>query len=417
MSLAKLLKQSRVESGLTIRGLAQKSGVGKSTISRWEQGLCLPDVPELSSVLDALRASEETIQAAWSLIPRPRTRELTAQFEYSGDLLRALRHRSDASLSEIALRLGVSKATLCKYESGDRRPDPEALRRISECLGASEQEQEALQHNAEGEIEPKSFEERLNELETAVKTGSKTPLDLPFLSLEAKIRRELQRNPKSTDFLTRVRALYIEWLGWWYRDREAGTWAERQLGNMIASRRLPVWGRVVRARNVHYSEFGPKEPVVRMAVLRNAIEVLEGTANEAIILRELASELIGLGLIDQAIGLLEKSRNCSTVIENLETHHFCCDMVESHAWLSNGQVDRAAKLLKDCPPNDPYLKVSSTVGKSKVLVAVGQSDTALKELENARAEATQNGYHHFARTARNAMDAIERDQSRQLILA
>jgi transcriptional regulator with XRE-family HTH domain len=400
--VAKLLREAREKSGLSIRGLAEKSGVGKSTIARWEQGAYLPDIPELRRVMKSLDAREEDIREACSLIPKPRARAIAPTFEFAGDLLRALRHRQATSLEEAAHSLGISKTTLCKYENGDRKPDAETLRRIASLLHASQEELSAIGQAVESESPRADSEVRFNKLIEGTQRGQ-TPLDLEFLSLEAELRRHNQR-----ELLTRVRATYIEWLGWWYRAREAGMWAERQVGDMAANRHLPIWGRVIRARNVSFSEYGPKEPVVRIQVLRHAIETLAGTPNEAFIRRELAGEFIGLGFMRQALDQLEHSRNAAKTLEDRATHIFCCDMIEGHAWLSVGQIDRAHRLLTECPPNDPYLKVSSTVGRSRILVAAGREEQALRELQEVHQESRENGFPHFARTARSAMDAIER---------
>jgi len=375
--------------------------VGRSTISRWEQGQCLPSIPELDAVLAVLRTPASERAVLLELLPAPRSRRVLHTSLFAGDVLRALRYRAGLSLDQTSARMQVSKSVVSRWESGERTPSQDVLTRLGAILQASEVETAALTQGLSSiPNENRSIEERLVNLRQAVREGVPEPLDLEFISLEYRARQESHVSPAATEMASHVRTLYIEWLGWWYRDREAAMWADRQLPYIVRSSHLPIWGRVIRAKNVFMSEFGPKEPEQRLNVLDSALSVLAGTSSESFVRRELASELTALGYYSQALEQVGKARHCAKLEEDPATHHYCCDMVEVATWLAWGNIDRASRALPTIPKTiDPYLQVSSTVGRSRLLVAIGQPEMAKRELERVRNECVANGYGHFAQSA------------------
>ena len=61
-------KRVREEKGFTVRGLAEKSGLATSTISKWENGSHLPDLEALDKAAVALGVKP------WNLIAYNRLR-------------------------------------------------------------------------------------------------------------------------------------------------------------------------------------------------------------------------------------------------------------------------------------------------------------------------------------------------------
>ena len=55
-------KQTRIDKGFTVRGLAAKAGIAPSTITKWENGSALPDLETLDLVAVAMRVKP------WKLI-------------------------------------------------------------------------------------------------------------------------------------------------------------------------------------------------------------------------------------------------------------------------------------------------------------------------------------------------------------
>lgn len=49
-----------------------------------------------------------------------------------GSRIKRLREKHDLSQKEVAQSLGISNVQLSRYESGDRKPDPEMIKRIAD---------------------------------------------------------------------------------------------------------------------------------------------------------------------------------------------------------------------------------------------------------------------------------------------
>src|SRR5262249_35701971 len=115
------LKEWRTERGLSLSGLALKAGIGKATLSRWEAGQTLPRLAELETVLEALGVSGARRQEALLYLDAPRAlhrlREIEPDVPLSGDLLRAMRLRRGRTQAEVAAQVGISQATLAKWEA------------------------------------------------------------------------------------------------------------------------------------------------------------------------------------------------------------------------------------------------------------------------------------------------------------
>lgn len=54
-----------------------------------------------------------------------------------GQRLHAARKRKKMTLEEVARKLNTSHTTICRYEQGKRKPDPEALRAFCELYNIS----------------------------------------------------------------------------------------------------------------------------------------------------------------------------------------------------------------------------------------------------------------------------------------
>ena len=114
------LKTTRTAQGLSVRGLAQKAGVGRSTLSDWEAGKSLPRLPELEATFDALGTLAEQRQDVVRQMETPRALQRsqtdTALFcpnwveqvglpPHGGDLLKAMRLRKRWTLEEAARQI------------------------------------------------------------------------------------------------------------------------------------------------------------------------------------------------------------------------------------------------------------------------------------------------------------------------
>src|SRR5438270_1432944 len=115
VQLSSFLKERRNARQLSLRALAVRSGVGKSTLNGWETGASQPCIPELGRVLEALEVPPEQRQLALSLVDAPRgirsLRDTLAQgggpgtairVPVAGHLLRTMRRRRGLSLDQVA---------------------------------------------------------------------------------------------------------------------------------------------------------------------------------------------------------------------------------------------------------------------------------------------------------------------------
>lgn len=89
-SLARALKQTRADRGLTQRSLAAKAAVGEKYLSRIERGLATPSVLVALKLAQALDVGVEELVALRAVQAPP----------YTATLLRMLAERSKAELEQ-----------------------------------------------------------------------------------------------------------------------------------------------------------------------------------------------------------------------------------------------------------------------------------------------------------------------------
>jgi transcriptional regulator with XRE-family HTH domain len=146
-SYLKHLRQSR---RLSLGQLSLRSGINKSTLSRWESGKYYPRIPELGLVTNALRASvaEQAMCLRLLEVPRAilaeRNTSGTATRLSLGDLLFGLRQRSGMAQDEVARLTGISRSLYSQWETDTVRPTTEQLHAVAYSLGASGEEILAL---------------------------------------------------------------------------------------------------------------------------------------------------------------------------------------------------------------------------------------------------------------------------------
>jgi transcriptional regulator with XRE-family HTH domain len=236
--IATLLKTWRTERGFSLSGLALKAGIGKATLSRWEAGQKLPRIAELESVIDALGVSSaQRHEALVSLeVPRAlhRLRETNQDVPLRGDLLRAMRMRRRRTQTEVAAQIGVSQATLAKWEATEDWPSVERLHALCYALEAHEDEVVALTR-----MRPASQPEQVTEITWdtywtqifSMVFSAEVPLlgDLVFHSAESELWRAIEAVPIAETLLAMLYAYHARWLSEFGRDQEAIATAQRAL--------------------------------------------------------------------------------------------------------------------------------------------------------------------------------------------
>ncbi len=265
-SLGQLLRRWRQARGLSLRVLAERAQVGKSTLSYWEAGTFEPRLVELEATLTTLCVSPEERAQALALITAPRGEarrralqnmpRLEAQLgpiPGNGDLLRALRHRKRWSLEQTAEQLRVSPGTLSRWEQGKTTPPQERLALLLPLLGALPQERAVLT-SAQGWHTPLLRDEgrKFANLEARFRKfvplthlhKSATYSDLGFLTFTAEIWRLATKDIKARRLLAEVYANYASYLTVYDRKHEARVYAERAL-HLASETSVPVTSAVM----------------------------------------------------------------------------------------------------------------------------------------------------------------------------
>jgi len=155
------LRDRRERLGLSIGALAQKAGVSRSALSRWEAGVRRrPHSYELEAAMaDGLGMDAgERMRVHAAMGDARSVRRLWAEMWartgvaggkappliLPGDLLRDLRRRRGWTQGELAARLSAPQSAVARWESSDDWPDESRI--IAACaeLGASPSETELL---------------------------------------------------------------------------------------------------------------------------------------------------------------------------------------------------------------------------------------------------------------------------------
>ena len=372
-----------------------KCGIGRSTLSRWECGASQPHLRDLEAVLNVLGLSEHERIPFEPFLKQHKI--VDPQATARRRLLRAARLRNGLSLGDAASRVGVSKATLSRWETGDRRPDRTRLAAAAEAVGATSSEICAIANPGNlFEATDKRLETlqvQVRDLRCGIPRGCTRARDLDFIGLDAAIAED--SSPDAKRLRLELRAAYVEWLGWWYRDAEAGGYAAKLLPSLRKEPSSVVWGRLLRACANYATEFR-RDPEMGIQLLSDASEALRGVQSEGFVRRELAGLYLNIGDRKAAREELKRARDAGAGEEDLPIHLYCCAMVEATIWSEDGQHDLAIASLPQSEVQDPYLNSSSAIGRSRILIRAGETDRARAIIEASKREADALGLPHFS---------------------
>jgi transcriptional regulator with XRE-family HTH domain len=293
--------------------------------------------------------------------------------------------------------VGVSKATLSRWESGDRWPGHERLAEAAKAVGATDREVIAIKSEgpmlADVERTPAAIQEQIRILRDSIPIGTSKARDIEFIGLDARIAN--REGGDARRMRLELRSAYVEWLGWWYRDTEAGALAVKLLPALQRDPNSSVWGRILRACANYASEY-KNDPEAAIDLLTEASAHLKGAPSEGFVLRELAGLMAGLGETCRSRDMIQRAREATNGEEKPEIHLYCCSMIEAVTWSADGRHDQAIQSLPDYAVIDPYLRQASAIGRAEVFRQAGFEDDARAQLETAVAEALSKGLNHFA---------------------
>lgn len=392
------LRKLRSSRRRSIRSVAEISGVGKSTISRWERGTSSPSLPELQLVLNALDADPKQC-AHWVTSVRGDSDLETLRSETNRRLIRAIRLRNGLSLTEAARNVGVTKATLSRWENGERCPDEANVAHAIKSLGATPLEVQAVEAGIVHEgmlakrLDLHEIRWEVDSLRRQIPLGHPEPLDLPFIRIDQALR--YVHSPEATTIRVLARGAYVEWLGWWYRDGEAAKAVEGLLHQFDRHRSLPVWGRIVRAK-VNYLVETERDIREALRLSDWAIDGAIGTGSEGFLRRERAGRYSSMGQFDRALDEVSRAENSLNEEDGAVVHGYCCKIVRATTLSAAGLHEQAIHALPDAPAADPYLRVSSAISFSEVYERAGYPSESLVLLRSAYTEAVSQGLRHFA---------------------
>lgn len=369
-----VIQKCRLEQGVSIRQVAEASGIGRSTLSRWERGEAHPRCPELISVLRVLKPSAPDNDLL-HLTPK-QTKPSTAHF-------RCQRHQNGQRLADVASEVGVSVAALSRYETGSRTPSPGLSQKIETAIH--------MEHSC-------SLAERLDWLLYQAKVKPNQPLDHHFVAADV----ELRSLGDQSAALTCLRAAYASWLSWWYRDIEAVRWVNYEMSRHALHRRHPGLARLLRTRANYEAEFGAG-PERAARFLYEADRALGTYSVKGFVLRELAAHVSEAGYHRQALATLDRAKRAPSADEEDGTHHTCCCLVEASIWLKAGEPEKAHNALPTSCPDDDMLRLSLTSISAKCLAELGAKEQARRALSEQITRFQAKGYDHFASTLATAL--------------
>lgn len=124
------LRAVRRRRGVSVRALAARLGVHVATVYNWEHGRALVPPAVITELARLLRLAPGDLQAIMQSAPSP------ARSWAADTPLRRLRVRAGLSQQAVATRIGYSRHSLGRWESG-ARPPLHAVRLLADVYGVS----------------------------------------------------------------------------------------------------------------------------------------------------------------------------------------------------------------------------------------------------------------------------------------
>ncbi len=216
-TLGAALRSLRRSRNLSLSEAAARAGASKAALGAWEAGTRQPRGPALARLLTALGADDRTKARLLTLADPQHARIVLADSPFAlsvdiGMVLRAMRERRGATQADLARKLGVSQATVSRWEAGDDAPSTETLHALGFALGAAAEETLALAsaagHGGGGLPDaPEAAPSRMRPYNTPY------PLwEAMFLGWEAELTRRAARDPRWDAALVLALAHRSSWL-------------------------------------------------------------------------------------------------------------------------------------------------------------------------------------------------------------
>lgn len=376
--------------------LAKQAQISQSTISRWEAGKYQPSAGELESVLTVLNASDSQRRQAFSLLNAPRAIErlmappqnnslLRDRPPFTGDLLRAMRHRKGWTLEQASSRIEVHRSTLRRWEASETVPPVEKLHALCYALDARPEEVITLTTGGLHLIEwmeddsLDTIEQQHGAIQDAVWQGVTSLMDLRFLSLEARFWHHARSSRSARKWLAKTYTTYGQWLAFQGRMREAENNAYKAMALVQKDfEPEPFWTWMIQMMANGASCLG-KHPS-----LHQAIEILQDwlpvsaqwIEHESWCLRTIAEYLIQAGHYDEALRYsLQSFEVIQRFDSDVEMRHARHD--HAYALLKAGYPKQAADLMPPDTGTLPLQQIQNAILWAQVRLGLGDKASAM----------------------------------------
>lgn len=241
---------------MTIAQTAERAGLHRATLHRWEKDQAQPRLSELAALMSTLEASEAQKRSALRLIDAPRAARIVWQevvqiaaqtgvsaMPHGGDLLRAMRMRRRLTLEAAARAVGVTDGTLRRWEKLEVWPSLEQLHRLCFALQAHDAEIIALtvgRFAQRPRLEKASLDavrERFDHQKVVERSlsGYDPLYELTYFQMEADAWPLALQSAAGKQMLIKVYAHHAQQLSTQERLAEAGGVAERALELMTGN--------------------------------------------------------------------------------------------------------------------------------------------------------------------------------------
>lgn len=289
-TLGDLLRALRQKQRLSQEQVAIKAQVTARALRYWEANQQQPRDVELESLLKALKATPQERTQIYAQLSEPRRIRLMQSVENMenvssrllgplpgiGDLIRALRIRRGWTQEPFARAMGISRATVIRWEATRTLPSEEDIQRLTLLLRAAPEECAALYARR---LSPTSWNTQLTleecreqaELLAQVRSGENALLplaDLYNLALKRQVRSLLGQSQEAMRLLARIEVHHGWWLFMQGRAAEAcaGNWRALHLMRDVSSPDMFWMGALnILAANAASGPRGPESGIQLLA--------------------------------------------------------------------------------------------------------------------------------------------------------
>lgn len=367
------LRNLRRSQGLTLDDVSRQTGFSKAALSAWENGTRHPRGPALGRLLDVLARDPRTKARLLHLADPQQARlvlansHLGAQVDV-GMVLRVMRERRGIVQADLAARIGVTQATVSRWEVGDLTPSTEAIHALAFALGASVEEALALASVSGGgqkdfPKDPDDFVEFEWE-----RTVPRQLQEVTLLGWEAELWRRSTKDPRWEPCLVSVLAGRASLLVGEERYGEIVPLVERtvRLAEVAKAHRqaVPAVGALAHA-DIHLGK-GPKAAAENTEAWAAR---LTDSAAKAWMLRQQGMSLVGMGRTSEGVDWVTRSSEMELRSKpdrpDPWSHH--AEML-AEAHLASGDARRAAAVVGGRRerrfPSYLYIQIEHALGRA-----------------------------------------------------